>query len=254
LGTDGALGHFTEVLSGDYYQSFATSSPHQIWSAAMVVSPILRGLFGLQTDVERHQITLAPHLPANWTSFAIRNIHVGGVGVDFQYRKTADSLQLEVSRTGSSDCWVEFSPALSLRTEVVSVEMNGRALPFKMAPNANDAHLSIRFPVYGGPNNIVVRLKNDFGIAWSNELPALGSASRGLRVISESWNASRTQLTLDISALAGNRYELDVWNPNQIASVDGGQINKLGKLQIDMPQGPAGAYVDRKLVIQLGKR
>ena len=40
---DGSLGHFTEVLSGDYYQSFATSSPHQIWSAAMVISPILRG-------------------------------------------------------------------------------------------------------------------------------------------------------------------------------------------------------------------
>ncbi len=67
LGLDGALGHFTEVLSGDYYQSFATSSPHQIWSAAMVVSPILRGMFGLQADVEKHQINLAPHIPADWT-------------------------------------------------------------------------------------------------------------------------------------------------------------------------------------------
>ena len=67
LGADGALGHFTEVLSGDYYQSFATSSPHQIWSSAMVVSPILRGMFGLQTDAEKHEITLAPHVPADWT-------------------------------------------------------------------------------------------------------------------------------------------------------------------------------------------
>ena len=44
MAVDGSLGHFTEVLSGDYYEGFATSSPHQIWSAAMVVSPILRGL------------------------------------------------------------------------------------------------------------------------------------------------------------------------------------------------------------------
>src|SRR5215469_6592608 len=71
LGLDGALGHFTEVLSGDYYQSFATSSPHQIWSAAMVISPILRGLFGLQIDAEKHQITLQPHVPADWTSLAL---------------------------------------------------------------------------------------------------------------------------------------------------------------------------------------
>src|SRR5208282_3675800 len=84
LATDGALGHFTEVLSGDYYQSFATSSPHQIWSAAMVISPILRGLFGLQTDAEKRQITLAPHAPAGWTSFGIHNVSVGGTSVDFE--------------------------------------------------------------------------------------------------------------------------------------------------------------------------
>src|SRR6266851_2308243 len=41
---DGSLGHVTEVLSGDYYQPLSTSSPHQIWSAAMVISPILRGI------------------------------------------------------------------------------------------------------------------------------------------------------------------------------------------------------------------
>ena len=74
LGVDGALGHFSEVLSGDYNQSFSTSSPHQIWSAAMVVSPILRGMFGLQTDAEKHQIHSTPHVPADWTSFAIRNV------------------------------------------------------------------------------------------------------------------------------------------------------------------------------------
>src|SRR5260370_26180742 len=50
LALDGSLGHVTEVLSGDYYQPLSTSSPHQIWSAAMVVSPLLRGMFGLSAD------------------------------------------------------------------------------------------------------------------------------------------------------------------------------------------------------------
>ncbi len=253
LGADGALGHFTEVLSGDYYQSFATSSPHQIWSSAMVVSPILRGMFGLQTDAEKHQITFAPHVPSDWTSFAIRNVRAGGVGVDFQYRKTADSLELETKRAGTGDCWVEFSPALSLRTQVVSVGMNGRPLPFKMQPNSNDQHLSVRFPVNAGPNNLVIRVKNDFGLALSNELPPLGSASRGLRVVSESWNASRTQMTLEVSGLAGSRYQLEVWNPGQISSVEGAVLTKLGKLEIQMPQAATDSYLQQRVVIHFGR-
>ncbi len=253
LGADGALGHFTEVLSGDYYQSFATSSPHQIWSAAMVVSPILRGMFGLQTDAEKHEITLAPHVPSDWTSFAIRNVRVATVGVDFQYLKTADSVTLEARRTGTGECWIEFSPAFSLRTQVVSVQVNGRALPFKMQPNSNDQHVSARFPVNDGTNNLVIRVKNDFGLAWSNELPALGSASRGLRVLSESWNASKTQLTLEVSGRAGDRYILDVWNPGQISSVDGAVLTKLGKLEIKIPPGAPDSYFQQKVMIHFGR-
>src|SRR5579864_370474 len=253
LGLDGALGHFTEVLSGDYYQSFATSSPHQIWSAAMVISPILRGLFGLQTDAERHQISFAPHVPSDWMSFAIRNVRVGGVEVDFHYGKTADSLELSTKRTGTGDCWIEFSPAFSLRTQVLSVEMNGRPLPFTMQPNNNDQHLSLRFPVYGGPNNLVIRVKNDFGLALANELPALGSASRGLRVLSESWNTSKTELTLEVSGRAASVYKLSVWNPSAVSAVDGAVITKPGKLEIQMPQGAADSYLQRTVVIHFGR-
>jgi len=253
LGLDGALGHFTEVLSGDYYQSFATSSPHQIWSSAMIVSPILRGMFGLQSDVQKREITLAPHIPADWTTFAIHNVNVAGVSVDFRYQKTEDSITLEAKRTGTGDCWVEFSPAFSLRTQVVSVQMNGRMLPFKLLPNGNDQHLSARFPVNDGTNNLVIRMKNDFGLALSNELPALGSASRGLRVLSESWNASKTQLTIEVSGRAGMSYQMEVWNPGQISSVDGAVLTKLGKLEFQMLQGTAEAYIQQKVIIHFAR-
>ena len=62
LALDGSPGHVTEVLSGDYYQPLSTSSPHQIWSAAMVVSPILRGMFGLSIDMEKHIVILRASL------------------------------------------------------------------------------------------------------------------------------------------------------------------------------------------------
>jgi glycogen debranching enzyme len=252
LAFDGSLGHFTEVLSGDYYESFTTSSPHQIWSAAMVVSPILRGLFGLQTDASTHQITLTPHVPADWPSFAIRNVHLSSATVDFQYRKTSDSIVLETKRSGSGDCWIEFSPALSLRTSVISIEMNGRPLPFKIQINSEDQHVSMRFPVYGGPNTVVIKLKNNFGLSITNDLPPLGSTSRGLRVISESWNSTRTQLTLTVSGLPGGQYEIATWNPSQITSVEGGILGPLG-IGIQIPKGPDQEYIYHKVIIYFGK-
>jgi len=249
LGFDGALGHFTEVLSGDYYQSFATGSPHQIWSSAMVISPILRGLFGLQVDAEKHQVTLAPHIPADWTSFAMRNIRIGDAGLDIQYKKSVDTLTLETKRRGSGECWVEFSPALSLRAEIVSVELNGRPLAFKVLPNQNDQHLLVRIPVSGSSTALTIRVKNDFGLTVTNELPPLGSASRGLRLISETWNSARNQLTMEVSGRAGSRYELGVWNAGQVSSVDGGTLTKSGKLEIQMPQGEAESYTSQSVII-----
>lgn len=248
LGADGALGHFSEVLSGDYYQSFSTSSPHQIWSAAMVVSPILRGMLGLQVDAAQHQITFAPHVPANWTTLAIHKVRAGDVSIDIQYRKTADSITLNISRSGTGDCWLAFSPAFSLRTQVLGVRMNDKPVQFRLDPNANDQHLWVRVPI-GGPVALVVRLKDDFGLTLSNELPSLGGVSRELRILDESWNAARTELTLNVSGRSDASYELDVWNPSQITTVQGAALTRDEKLQIVMPKGDPEGYVQQKVVI-----
>jgi hypothetical protein len=252
LALDGALGHVTEVLSGDYYQPLSTSSPHQIWSAAMVVSPILQGLLGLRRDALNRQIAFAPHVPADWTSFAVRNVHVGAASVEFQYRKSADGIALDVTRTGTGDCWVEFSPAVSLRAQIASVEMNHKPLPFDVQRHDEDQHVSMRFSVADGPISIVIRTKNDFGIALANELPPLGSTSRGLRVISEQWNSARNVWTVEVSGLPGRTYELKVWNQAQIRSVENGDLTKQGTIRIEMPNAPGEDYVHHVLRIRFG--
>jgi glycogen debranching enzyme len=252
LTLDGSLGHDTEVLSGDYYQSFSTSSPHQIWSAAMVASPILRGLFGLHTDALNHEITLVPHLPADWDSFAMRNVAAGPVRVDFKFHKTLDSIALDVTRTGKGECWIEFSPAFSLITQIISVELNGRPLRFQVQPNGEDQHVSMRFPVTDGPNNLIIHTKHDFGLVLNNELPALGSTSHGLRVISESWNKGRSELKVEVSGKPGGEYELGVWNPSEISSVDNATLTKQGKVRIEIPKAAGDDYVHKTLVIHFG--
>src|SRR5262249_42387634 len=136
LALDGSLGHVTEVLSGDYYQPLSTSSPHQIWSAAMVISPILRGLLGLETQAAPSRVAFAPHLPADWNSFAIHNLRAGAATLSVNYHRTPDEISLNVESSDNSE--LDFAPAVSLRARVISAEVNGRAVPFHVETNDFD--------------------------------------------------------------------------------------------------------------------
>jgi glycogen debranching enzyme len=241
LALDGSPGHVTEVLSGDYYQGLSTSSPHQIWSAAMVVSPLLRGLFGVSTDAVARSITLAPSLPADWTSFNLRNLRAGSTTVDVKFHRTANEIDLEIHPSQTGEFTFEFQPALSLRAEVVSVELNGHLIPFQMRANESDQHLITQFPIAGGASILRVHVRDDFGITYTSQLPALGRKSEGLRILSEAWNAARSQLTLELEGIAGRSYEFSLFNGKEITNVEGGTIAKLPdgtKMLSVMLQGP----------------
>jgi glycogen debranching enzyme len=253
LALDGSLGHVTEVLSGDYYQPLSTSSPHQIWSAAMVVSPVLRGMLGLETDAIRRSVRLTPHLPADWTRFSIGNVRLGKNTVLLNYKKTDEGILLETGLTsGSEECTVEFRPAISLKAKVQRVDLNGKPVPFQVETGKTDQHIVVQFPITIGKYFLRIGLLNEFGLSEQSVLPALGSASRGLRVLSETWSALRDQLTLEVSGEAGGEYRLRVWNAGEIESVDGAILNpnaKEGAIEIHIPRNDSGPYPHVDVVI-----
>src|SRR5216684_3690439 len=255
LALDGSLGHVTEVLSGDYYQPLSTSSPHQIWSAAMVVSPILRGMLGLEVDAIHRSVKLAPHLPADWDRFSIENVRVGKNTLLFNYVKRDEGIVLETGLTsGSDECTVEFRPAISLKAKVQKVDLNGKPVPFQVETREGDQHIVVQFPVKTGKYILRIWLLNEFGYSNQPALPQLGSASRGLRVLSETWSASRDQLTLEVSGAAGSKYELEVWNAGLIQKVEGGELGRKPgwtTLWIHMPPSDSDPYPHARVVIHL---
>jgi len=245
LALDGSLGHVTEVLSGANYQSLSTSSPHQIWSAAMVVSPLLRGMFGLRSDATKGTLTFAPHPPADWTSFRITNVPVGSAKLDLHYSKDPGEIKLEVKVTGDPSRTVDFQPAVSLRAKVLGVEFNGKTVPFHVDSNGIDQHVITKIAVGGASNTLRIRIQNDFGLSYSSTLPAIGASSEGLRILSETWTPARDRLTINASGLAGSQYKLSVWGAEQIAAVEGARLSKAedGKTEliVDLPKnGPEG--------------
>jgi glycogen debranching enzyme len=92
------LGAVTELLSGAFFQPFGRSTSHQLWSSAMVITPALRGLFGIDVDGLAGVVDLDPHLPADWGEAAVDRLHVGGSVCSLEYKREGRSLVVKLQR------------------------------------------------------------------------------------------------------------------------------------------------------------
>jgi hypothetical protein len=99
-------------------------------------------------------------------------------------------------------------------------------------------------------------VRNDFGLSIHSKLPALGSTSEGLRVVSETWSDNLDSLRLDLSGRPGKTYDLDLWNPAQVRSVEGGTLPKSDqpRLQISFPGGAGQEYTHQQVVIHFAEK
>ena len=99
------LGSNTELLSGDYYVPFGRSTSHQLWSSAMVITPTLRGLFGISIDAQTKTITVNPHLPASWNRAEVLHLPLpNGEMASLYFERTHGQLEVYMSPT-AGDPW-----------------------------------------------------------------------------------------------------------------------------------------------------
>ncbi len=255
---DGALGRATEVLSGDYYEPLSTSSPHQIWSSAMVISPLLRGLFGLDHDALAGRLTFSPHVPAAWDSFALDGLPLGDAVLSLAYRRTSDAITLEMRRDGPGEALLEFAPAVSPRAEILGVEVDGRPVPHRLEATAVDQHVVARVPVGRERSVLTIRLRDDFGLEVPAGLPPLGEPGRNLRIVSETWTGDRGRLALEVEGLSGRRYEIAVRGADRITAVEGAELEATGggagRLLVRTPGAADRTWTRRTITIRLRSR
>jgi GH15 family glucan-1,4-alpha-glucosidase len=251
---DGSLGHVTEVLSGTNYEPLSTSSPHQIWSAAMVVSPILRGLFGLQRDARSRTLAFAPHVPADWSWYAVRNISVGDAKIDLQTKRTPGEIILEVTQPAGQSFTLNYEPAVSARAKIVAVELNGKPTAYRVNPGELDQHVAIHATLNGPSSTVRIRLRNDFEVSYALALPPLGEPSQGLRVLTQAWSPSRDALTVELSGQAGASYDLSLWNAKQVVSLGGAKLMETASqgtvARVQLPGSATENLVHAKVVFR----
>jgi glycogen debranching enzyme len=249
LALDGSPGHVTEVLSGDYYQPLSTASPHQIWSAAMVISPVLRGMFGLELDVPNKTLRFVPHAPANWTDYTIENVRLGKSVISIAFHKTPGEISMEITRTGD-ECAFAFEPTMAGPAMEVRAEVNGKQTPVDYKFYSEHHHIQLKIALQEGKNTIGLHVKNDFGLTYDFRLPPVGSKSSDLRVLSQS--GDQYSMTLMLAGCAGGTYDLEVWNPGIIESVVGADLvkqpDRTAKLRVHFEGN--GEYSNRQVEIR----
>ncbi|HET9274525.1 MAG TPA: galactose-1-epimerase [Gemmatimonadales bacterium] len=219
-GFDEARGRNPEVISGRLYKPLDTSVPQQLFATSMVLTPLLRGLLGLDVDAPAGRLTLAPHLPPEWDSLAVENIPVGPARVSARLTRSEGGLRAELRQEGSgAPLDVVFSPALPLgaATSLETTETPGDL--HATARGSLRDHLVLEVPFQGG-----------WSIAAPVRRPAIGDRSSAPRVLSERLVRGAYTVTLEGRAGRQERFrireggrwrEVDVTFPSADPGPDG---------------------------------
>ncbi|HZS54881.1 MAG TPA: glycogen debranching protein [Bryobacteraceae bacterium] len=197
------LGSVTELLSGDFYQPLGRSSSHQMWSSAMIVTPLLRGLFGISCDVPNKTLHVDPHLPAEWEHARLRNVTFGAISVDLEFdRSRVGKLTIRATTAKPANfCLVHESDACR--------------------PTLSAAHtLMIAEPAV------------EIGIPTG--LPEPGAETKQLKVLDEEFSSRQTVIRFE--AQGQSIYDLPVRLNRPRITVAGGELAN-GKLHLLFPGG-----------------
>jgi glycogen debranching enzyme len=215
------LGAVTELLSGAFFQPFGRSTSHQLWSSAMVITPALRGMFGVDVEGLSGSVRLDPHLPADWDRAEVQRLHVGRSVCTLDYQRQGQSLIVKTITISG--------PAVRLETAI------------KDARTAADG-LSIAFPL--PPVEVSV----------PHELPLPGARTSQMKVLADIVTAHSLKLELEADAESVVELQLRHNAPGLKVRAEGASIppakreSGLDSLIVKFPAGKG--YKQQTVVLQ----
>ena len=212
----GALGYVTELLSGDLNAAFGRSSHHQVWSEAMVVTPLVRGLLGIEPLDGGARLRLAPQLPADWDRVTVQRIGVKDGRVDVEITRGAGVLAIAIEgRDAAALPALIVAPALPLDAEIDRVIVDGRAVRPTITRTGDVQFAEVTIPDRGG---------SDVYAPASGT--RAGARSEGVRVLRS--RADARALRLLVEGRGGRSYDLFLRTPRQPGAVEGATLVRDG--------------------------
>jgi len=254
----GALGYVTELLSGDFATPFGRSSHHQVWSEAMVVTPTLRGLLGLETTDAGRTLRLAPMLPAAWDRVVVRGIRAGDARYDATIERAADKTVVRLTRRDATasppraPTRLIVAPALPLDARVRGVTVNGATVKHEVMPIGDVQRVQVATEDRSLTTEVVFSVDEGTDVYVDAQELRGGAESEGLRILRARADAGTLRLTVE--GRGGRTYLVGVRTPRRLGTADGVTTTALPgrdpQLHIQF-DGTSDAYVRREIVIPL---
>jgi len=251
-----ALGSITELISGEFDTPFGRSAHHQIWSQAMVASPLVHGLLGIEVSRGGSALTIAPQLPADWRSVRIRRVVAGGARFNLDIERTDERYSIGLNREGeSSSVALVFAPALPLDANVKRVMVGGRQHPFTIEREGNIQRVRVAIDQPALP----IRLDIAHDAGTDVVVPIVesepGAESEGIRILRVM--PERAALGLNVEGRGQRTYTLTIYSSRAVGSIGDGAgvtlLDRQGRAQtisIRFPGSP-NDYVRRNLRLPL---
>lgn len=255
----GALGYVTELLSGDYATAFGRSSHHQVWSEAMVVAPVLKGLLGIDTDEAGGTLQFAPALPATWDHVDVTNVAMGTTKYDLAFVRSRGTATVRVTPHAPAGEPAHahrliVSPAFAADARIRQVTVNGVARAVQADRIGDEQRVRVTIDRESGPTTVIFMLDDEGSDVESESVaPAAGASNEGLRLLRASADARALHLTVE--GLGGRSYVVRVRSSRRAGAAAGIALlpseGNLQRLQISFD---GTGYVRRELTVPLVAR
>ncbi len=246
-----ALGYVTELLSGDFNAPFGRSSHHQVWSEAMVVSPLMRGMLGIEISDAGKTVKFAPKVPANWNNLEVQNVRVGDSMIDFKFNRENGKMTISVSRKSGTASNVVLAPAFPLDAIVKTVTAEGKKIAFEMKPNGDLQQAETKLNLTNSPLEISFEYAEGTEVYWNPPMLLAGQDNQGLRIIKS--QARKEGLSLLLEGRGGQTYQLNAKSSKVLKGTEGVKISAPAKgeqqLQVTFT-GNTDGYLKREILLQ----
>jgi len=252
----GALGYVTELLSGDFATAFGRSSHHQVWSEAMVVTPTVRGLLGIETMDAGATLRVAPTLPASWDRVAVHSVRVKEARYDVTVERGPGRAVMRVTRDASapstSPVHLVIAAALPLDARIRTVTVNGSSVKHDVMLTGDVQRVQVASDERTPVTEAVFTY--DEGTDVYVAVPDLheGAASEGLRMLRVRPDSRALRLTVE--GRGGRTYVVGVRTPRRLGTAEGvtatAPPGRDPQLHIRF-EGAPDAYIRREIVIPL---
>jgi hypothetical protein len=259
----GALGYVTELLSGDFNAAFGRSSHHQVWSEAMVVTPLMRGLLGIEVNDGGNALTFAPQLPANWDRVSVANLRAGDTHGKLTFERMPGIQTITISPFSSSihtqsqtgavkALRVTIAPAFPIDARLSSVTVNGQPAAFKLTHVGDIQRAEISF-------DLTMLAKIVFSYDEGTEVYVVpeslkpAQSNQGIRLLRS--RADANALRLVVEGVGGRSYALGVRSPRRLGEASGVKASRASgsadqQLLITF-DGPPDTYVRREVIVPM---